>query len=124
MEILIKNGYVIDPLNNIKGEVMDIAVKGSKIVDPSEIDPKTAKVIDAKGMTVMAGGIDVHSHIAGPKVATGRLIVPEDHYMTNIPSKLPYKRAQTGWLFLMSLSLAMHMLKWDSRLWLSRPHHR
>lgn len=96
MEILIKNGYVYDPINNIKGEVMDIGVKNSKIVDPSEIDLKKAKVIDAKGMVVMAGGIDVHSHIAGPKVATGRLIKPEDHYLTNIPNKLPIKRAQTG----------------------------
>jgi len=96
MEILIKNGYVFDPLNNVKGEVMDIGVKDGKIVEASKINEKEAYVIDAKGMTVMAGGIDVHSHIAGPKVNVGRLIVPEDHYMTNIPGKLPYRRAQTG----------------------------
>ncbi|RLE67872.1 MAG: formylmethanofuran dehydrogenase subunit A [Thermoprotei archaeon] len=96
MEILIKNGYVFDPLNDINGDVMDIGVKDGRIVDPSEIDPSKAKVIDAKGKTVMAGAIDVHSHIAGPKVATGRLIKPEDHYLTNIPNRLPYRRAQTG----------------------------
>jgi len=95
-QILIRNGYVFDPLNNVNGEVMDIGIKGGRIVDPSEIDPKKAKVIDAKGKTVMAGGIDIHSHIAGPKVSTGRLIKPEDHYLTNIPNRLPARRAQTG----------------------------
>ncbi len=96
MEILIKNGVVYDPLNNIRGEVMDIAIKNGKIVDPSEIDLSKAKVIDAKGKLVVPGGIDIHAHIAGPKVNTGRLMVVEDHYLTNIPSKLPYRHAQTG----------------------------
>jgi len=95
-QILIKNGYVYDPLNNVKGDVMDIGVKNGKIVDPSEIDLRQAIVIDAKGKIVMPGGIDIHSHIAGPKVNTGRLIRPEDHYLTNIPHRLPERRAQTG----------------------------
>ncbi len=96
MEILIRNGVVYDPLNNVKGEVMDIGVKNGKIVDASEIDATRAKVINASGKLVVPGGIDVHSHIAGPKVNTGRLIVPEDHYKTNIPARLPTRRAQTG----------------------------
>lgn len=96
MDILIRNGYVYDPLNGIDGEVMDIGVKGGRVVEPSQIDIKAAKVIDAKNMVVMPGGIDIHSHIAGPKVSTGRLIKPEDHYLTNIPSAPPYRRAQTG----------------------------
>lgn len=94
--LLIKNGIVFDPLNNIKGEVMDIAVKNGKIVDPKEIDEKSAIVIDAKNKVVMAGGIDIHSHIAGPKVNVGRMIRPEDHYLTNNPHRLPYRRAETG----------------------------
>jgi formylmethanofuran dehydrogenase subunit A len=96
MEMLIKNGIVIDPLNSIKGEVMDIAVRNGKIVDPSEIDLSKAMVIDAKNKVVMAGGIDIHSHIAGPKVNIGRLMRPEDHYLTNKPHALPFRRAETG----------------------------
>jgi formylmethanofuran dehydrogenase subunit A len=94
--IIIKNGFVIDPLNNIRGEVMDIGIKNGKIVDPSEIRDAEATVIDANGRLVLAGAIDIHSHIAGPKVNTGRLMRPEDHYLTNIPSKLPFRRAMTG----------------------------
>uniref|UniRef100_A0A7C2ZQC6 Formylmethanofuran dehydrogenase subunit A n=1 Tax=Ignisphaera aggregans TaxID=334771 RepID=A0A7C2ZQC6_9CREN len=95
-EILIKNGIVFDPLNNIKGEVLDIAIKNGKIVDPSEIDTSRAIVVDAKNKVVMAGGIDIHSHIAGSKVNVGRLIRPEDHYLTNRPHSLPHRRAETG----------------------------
>ncbi|MCS7096946.1 MAG: formylmethanofuran dehydrogenase subunit A [Candidatus Methanomethylicia archaeon] len=95
-QILIKNGIVYDPLNNINGEEMDIGVKYGKIVDPSKIDINKAVVVDAKGKIVVSGGIDIHSHIAGPKVNIGRLIRPEDHYLTNIPHKLPYRRAETG----------------------------
>ncbi|MEM2576699.1 MAG: amidohydrolase family protein, partial [Candidatus Bathyarchaeia archaeon] len=75
-EILIKNGFVFDPLNNINGEKMDIAVKNGKIVE--KVSSK-AKIIDASNMIVMPGGVDIHSHIAGSKVNAGRILRPEDH---------------------------------------------
>jgi formylmethanofuran dehydrogenase subunit A len=75
-EILIKNGNVFDPLNDVEGEKMDIAVKDGKIVE--DVGPK-AEVIDASGMIVMPGGLDIHSHVAGPKVNVGRILRPEDH---------------------------------------------
>ncbi|MCS7127707.1 MAG: formylmethanofuran dehydrogenase subunit A [Sulfolobales archaeon] len=95
-QIIIRNGLVYDPLNGVNGEEIDIGVKDGRIVDPSEINVAEAINIDAKGKVVMPGGIDIHSHIAGPKVNVGRLIRPEDHYLTNIPHRLPYKRAETG----------------------------
>ncbi|RLG80503.1 MAG: formylmethanofuran dehydrogenase subunit A [Thermoprotei archaeon] len=95
-QILIKNGIVFDPINGINGEVMDIAIKNGKIVESTEIDESKAMIIDARGKVVMAGGIDIHSHIAGPKVNVGRLLRPEDHYLTNKPHVLPHRRAETG----------------------------
>jgi formylmethanofuran dehydrogenase subunit A len=76
-ELLIKNGFVYDPVHGIKGDVKDVAVKDGKIVEPSKLSTR-ARVIDAKGKTVMAGGIDPHCHVAGPKVNVGRLYRPED----------------------------------------------
>jgi formylmethanofuran dehydrogenase subunit A len=76
-EILIKNGFVYDPATGINGDVKDIAVQNGKIVEPSKLTTG-AKVIDARGKTVMAGGIDIHTHVAGPKVNVGRLYRPED----------------------------------------------
>lgn len=78
MELLIRNGFVYDPLNGINGQKMDIAIRDSKIVDTCS--ERKAEIIDASGMIVMPGGVDVHSHIAGSEVNTGRLLRPEDHY--------------------------------------------
>ena len=76
-EILIKNGFVFDPASGINGDVKDIAVQNGKIVEASKLTTG-AKVIDARGKTVLAGGIDPHTHVAGPKVNVGRLYRPED----------------------------------------------
>ena len=77
-ELLIKNGFVYDPLNKINGEIMDIAIKDGKIVE--KVEGNDVKVVDASGMIVMPGGVDIHSHIAGAKVNAGRMLRPEDHF--------------------------------------------
>ncbi len=78
-EIIVKGGFIIDPTRKIDGDVGDIAIKDGKIVDKVS---SSAKVIDAKGKVVMAGGVDVHSHVAGPKVNVGRLFRPEDKLLS------------------------------------------
>jgi len=78
MELLIKNGFVYDPINGVNGEKMDIAVKDGKIVE--RVNDRKARKVDASGMVVMPGGVDIHCHIAGSEVNTGRLLRPEDHF--------------------------------------------
>jgi formylmethanofuran dehydrogenase subunit A len=92
-QMLIKNGFVYDPLNGINGEKMDIAVRDGKIVD--KLVGRKRKVIDASGMIVMAGGVDLHSHIAGPKVNSGRMLRPEDH-LRDVEAKTAITRAGVG----------------------------
>nr|MDO8090552.1 formylmethanofuran dehydrogenase subunit A [Candidatus Sigynarchaeota archaeon] len=94
-ELLIKNGYVYDPLNKIDGEKIDIAIKDGKVVEESKLSKK-AKVIDATGMIVMPGGVDIHTHIAGAKVNTGRILRPEDHRKDPVP-KAPGLRSGVGY---------------------------
>jgi len=62
--IVIKGGHVIDPKNNIN-EPMDIAVKDGKItLIAKNIDAKEGiQVVDAKGMYVTPGLIDIHVHV-------------------------------------------------------------
>jgi formylmethanofuran dehydrogenase subunit A len=78
-ELIVKGGFILDPTLKIEGEVGDIAIKDGKIVEKVS---SSAKVIDAKGKIVMAGGVDVHSHVAGPKVNAGRLLRPEDKLLS------------------------------------------
>ncbi len=75
-ELLIKNGFVYDPINGINGQKMDIAIRNGKIVE--KVSHK-AKIIDASGLTVMPGAVDIHTHVAGTEVNTGRILRPEDH---------------------------------------------
>lgn len=62
-DILIKGGHIIDPVNNID-QVMDIAIKGNKIAAiEKEISANQAKkVVDASGLIVSPGLIDMHTH--------------------------------------------------------------
>jgi len=75
--LIIKGGYVYDPINGVDGEKKNIYVCDGKVVE--ELKEREAKVIDASGMVVMPGGVDIHSHIAGSKINSGRMLRPEDH---------------------------------------------
>lgn len=78
----IKGGQIYDPLNNINGDVRDLFVNQGVIVEKDKISPQdisNATIVDAHGLIIMPGGVDIHSHIAGPKVNAGRILRPEDH---------------------------------------------
>ncbi len=66
MNILIKNGRVIDPVNNID-KICDVLVNGEKIVRVEEnISESAEKIIDADGLWVVPGLIDLHVHLRDP----------------------------------------------------------
>jgi len=117
MSLLIKNGIVYDPINNIEGEKMDIFVSDGKIAS----DAKDAKEIDVNGKLVLPGGVEGHTHIAGGKVNAGRIMRPEDSRRGAEPrSKLTraysgcsvpnvyatgYRYAKMGYTFLMEAAM-------------------
>lgn len=62
-DLLIKGGHVIDPKNEIDG-IMDIAIKEGKIarVASNIAEDSAEKVVNASGLYVTPGLIDIHSH--------------------------------------------------------------
>ncbi len=64
-KILVKNGNVVNPGG--KSGKLDILIENGKISDISEgIISEDAQVIDAAGLTVSPGFVDVHSHFRDP----------------------------------------------------------
>ena len=65
-DLLIKGGHVIDPANRIDG-IMDVAVSGNRIARVSAEIPtsQARKVIDAAGLYVTPGLVDLHAHVYG-----------------------------------------------------------
>lgn len=72
-KLIINNGVIFDPINNINGEIKDILIESGKIVEKfsSETD---VKKINAKGKTVIPSAIDIHTHTASQQVNWARLL--------------------------------------------------
>ncbi len=104
--LILKNGLVFDPLNGIKGEKMDIMIKDGVIVE--EVDEKKSKVIDVTDMIVVPGGIDSHTHIASQTLSIAKMMginIP-------LPKQIEEEYLKTGYTFVveagMSFSKALH----------------
>ncbi len=75
----ISGGYVYDPANGIDGQVKDLWIRGGKIVEcPSDPTVRASRTLNAAGLVIMPGGVDMHCHIAGPKVNMARKMRPEE----------------------------------------------
>ena len=62
---LIRSGRVIDPANK-RDEVLDLAIVDGKIAEQSAIKNQKAETVDAKGLIVAPGLIDMHVHLREP----------------------------------------------------------
>ncbi len=75
----ISGGTVYDPRHGLDGVVRDLWICDGKIVDaPADPQVRPDRTLDARGLVVMPGGIDMHCHIAGPKVNVARKMRPEE----------------------------------------------
>ena len=79
MLIKLTGGTVYDPAGGIDGQKQDIYIENGKIIDKPQQDVKIDKEYDLKGKVVMAGAIDMHTHIGGGKGNIARILIPEDH---------------------------------------------
>src|ERR1700709_2316177 len=88
--LLIRNGTIYDPRHGIDGVKRDLWISDGRIVAaPNDAAIRPERVIDAEGLVVMPGGVDMHCHIAGPKVNAARKMLPEIHRRSK-----PYLRTE------------------------------
>lgn len=77
--ICLRGGRVYDPASGIDGEIKDLWIQDGRIVGSPGEDSTVTQVIDLQGDIVMPGGVDMHCHIAGPKINTARAFRPSPH---------------------------------------------
>lgn len=102
MLIRLQGARVFDPVNQCNGECKDIWIEQGIIVPAPDDDRAADRTFDLSGRILMAGAIDIHSHIAGGNLNTARVLLPEQHYTANgqqrsIPfSSARWSAAETG----------------------------
>ena len=94
MLIRLAGGRVIDPAHGVDGQTRDVYVRDGRIID-TPADAPTAQSIDVTGRIVMAGAIDLHTHVGGGKVNLARLLLPEDHRRVRY-ERTPLTRSSCG----------------------------
>jgi dihydroorotase len=101
--IVIKGGHVIDPKNNRNG-VMDIAINGDTITAVGKnLDAKGAvQVVNAKGMYVTPGLIDIHGHVffgtePDHYLSNGLVAVPPDGFTFRVGVTTIVDAGGAGW---------------------------
>ena len=66
MELLLKNGYIVDSAAGFEGEA-DILVRSGEILEVGrELSAPDAQVLDCTGLTVIPGICDMHVHLRDP----------------------------------------------------------
>ena len=88
-------GIIYDPANGVAGKKKDIYIKDGRIVKKPK-DAKIDKEYDLRGKVVMAGAIDMHTHIGGGKGNIARILMPENHRDDPV-AKTDITRSGTGY---------------------------
>jgi formylmethanofuran dehydrogenase subunit A len=79
----IAGGTLYDPANGVDGEARDICIEDGRVVP--DVPPGTT-TLDARGMIVMPGGVDIHSHFASSSCNHARRLLPEEHSADPVPA--------------------------------------
>lgn len=79
MLIKLSGGTIYDPVHGINGEQRDIYIRDGQITRKPAATVDIDKTYNLSGKVIMAGAIDIHTHIGGGKVNIARMMLPEDH---------------------------------------------
>jgi len=79
MLIKLTGGKIYDPAHGINGKVKNIFIRDGQIIQPPKDRVKIDKEYKLNGKIVMAGAIDMHTHIGGGKVNLARTLMTHEH---------------------------------------------
>jgi len=96
MLIKLSGGTIYDPVHGINGEQRDIYIQDGSITRKPAASVKIDKTYNLNGKIIMAGAIDIHTHIVGGKVNIARMMLPEDH-RGDLVSKTKLTRSGCGY---------------------------
>jgi formylmethanofuran dehydrogenase subunit A len=96
MLIKLSGGTVYDPVHGINGEKRDIYIQDGYITRKPAASVRIDKTYNLNGKIIMAGAIDIHTHIGGGKVNIARMMLPEDH-RKDLVSKTELTRSGCGY---------------------------
>jgi N-acyl-D-aspartate/D-glutamate deacylase len=82
-DLVIRNGTVADGRGSPLVEA-DVAVSGGRIAEVGRISERGAEEIDAKGLLVTPGFVDIHTHYDGQATWEDRLIPSSWHGVTTV----------------------------------------
>lgn len=82
-DLVIRGGTVVDGTGGAPF-AGDVAVRGDRIVAVGKVDGEAKQVIDAEGMFVTPGFVDVHTHYDGQVTWEQRLAPSSDHGVTTV----------------------------------------
>lgn len=86
---------VYDPANHTNGVVRDVWFRDGQICSPPANLSDADQTFELNGKVLMAGAIDIHSHIAGGNVNNARLLLPEQHLAERARyARLPFAGAK------------------------------
>ena len=84
-QLRIVGGTLHDPANGVDGDTRDICIDQGRIVPEL---PDGAPILDARGMIVMPGGVDIHSHFASSSCNHARRLLPDEHTADPVPAPI------------------------------------
>jgi len=86
MRLKLSRCKVYDPVQKKNGVIEDIYIENGRIIAPPVDDSAVQQCYDMQEKVVMAGAIDIHSHIGGGKINIARLLLPEQQPHDSIPT--------------------------------------
>jgi len=79
MLLKLKGGTIYDPAHGVNGKVADLWARDGRMVAGPAPGERVDQEYDLTGRVVMAGAVDMHTHIGGGKLNIARAMLPEDH---------------------------------------------